>query len=253
MKRKYGLIGYPLGHSYSKDYFNQKFKSEGIDAEYVNFEIKDVHELKFVLKENPDLCGLNVTLPYKTSVIPLLDSLTNNARNIGAVNVIKFKRSGLFGKLHLEGHNSDITGFKKSIEPLLRETHRKALILGAGGAAKAIYHGLLQLGIESTFVSRTKEKDMPCMIYEEVTQQTIEEHTVIVHSTPLGMFPKTDCCVDIPYRYITPDHILYDLLYNPDETLFMKKGKAQGATVKNGLEMLLLQAFISWEIWNGLP
>ena len=253
MKRKYGLIGYPLAHSYSKDFFNQKFKSEGIDAEYVNFEIRDVSELKFVLKENPDLCGLNVTLPYKTSVIPLLDSITTNARNIGAVNVIKFKRVGLFGKLHLEGHNSDITGFKKSIEPLLDETHRKALILGTGGAAKAIYHGLFQLGIESTFVSRTKEKDIHCIVYEEITQQTIEEYTVIVHTTPLGMFPKTDCCIDIPYQFITPAHILYDLLYNPDETLFMKKGKEHGATVKNGLEMLLLQAFISWNIWTGLP
>jgi shikimate dehydrogenase len=206
-----------------------------------------------VLKENPDLCGLNVTLPYKTSVIPLLDSLTNNARNIGAVNVIKFKHGGLFGKLHLEGHNSDITGFKKSLEPLLNESHRKALILGTGGAAKAVYHGLLHLGIESTFVSRTKEKDIQCITYDEVSQQTIQEHTLIVHTTPLGMFPKTDCCIDIPYQYITPNHILYDLLYNPDETLFMKKGKEQGATVKNGLEMLLLQAFISWEIWTESP
>ena len=253
MKRKYGLIGYPLAHSYSKDYFNQKFKSEGIDAEYVNFEIKDVREMKFVLKENPDLCGLNVTLPYKMSVIPLLDSITNNARNIGAVNVIKFKRGGLFGKLLLEGHNSDITGFKQSIEPLLNDTHQKALILGTGGASKAIYHGLLQLGITSTFVARTKEKDIQCITYEEVSPQTIQEHTVIVHSTPLGMYPNTDVCVNIPYQYITPHHILYDLLYNPDETLFMKKGKEQGATVKNGLEMLLLQAFISWQIWTDSP
>jgi shikimate dehydrogenase len=249
MKKKYGLIGYPLGHSFSKDFFNQKFSSENIDAEYVNFEIEHVNDLKHVLRENPDLHGLNVTLPHKMSVIPLLDSITDNACNIGAVNVIKFKRGGLFGKLHLEGHNSDITGFKKSIEPLLNETHRKALILGTGGASKAIYHGLRQLGVDSTFVSRTQQDF--CITYDEITQNTMENYTVIVNTTPLGMHPKTDACPDIPYEYITPGHILYDLLYNPDETLFMKKGKDKGAVVKNGLEMLLLQAFISWKIWNA--
>ncbi|MDR0743208.1 MAG: shikimate dehydrogenase [Tannerella sp.] len=249
MKKKYGLIGYPLGHSFSKDFFNQKFSSENIDAEYVNFEIENINDLKHILRENTDLYGLNVTLPHKMNVIPLLDSITDNARNIGAVNVIKFKRRGLFGKLHLEGHNSDITGFKKSIEPLLNETHRKALILGTGGASKAIYHGLQQLGIDSTFVSRTQQDF--CITYDEITQNTMENYTVIVNTTPLGMYPKTDACPDIPYEYVTPNHILYDLLYNPDETLFMKKGKEKGAVVKNGLEMLLLQAFISWEIWNA--
>jgi shikimate dehydrogenase len=249
MKKKYGLIGYPLGHSFSKDFFNQKFSSENIDAEYVNFEIKNINDLKHILRENPDLHGLNVTLPHKMNVIPLLDSITDNARNIGAVNVIKLKRGGLFGKLHLEGHNSDITGFKKSIEPLLNETHRKALILGTGGASKAIYHGLKQLGIVSTFVSRTQQDF--CITYDEITQNTMENYTVIVNTTPLGMYPKTDACPNIPYEYVTPNHILYDLLYNPDETLFMKKGKEKGAVIKNGLEMLLLQAFISWEIWNA--
>jgi shikimate dehydrogenase len=246
--KKYGLIGYPLGHSFSKVFFNQKFTSEGIDAEYVNFEIENVNDLKYVLRENPSLCGLNVTLPHKMNVIPLLDSITDNARNIGAVNVIKFKR-GMFGKLHLEGHNSDILGFIKSIEPLLNETHRKALILGTGGASKAIYHGLKQLGIDSVFVSRTQAEF--CITYDEITQNTMENYTVIVNTTPVGMYPKSDICPNIPYRYITPGHILYDLLYNPDETLFMKKGKDRGAVVKNGLEMLLLQAFASWEIWNG--
>ena len=201
-----------------------------------------------MLRENPDLHGLNVTLPHKMNVIPLLDSITDNARNIGAVNVIKFKKGGLFGKLHLEGHNSDITGFKKSIAPLLNETHRKALILGTGGASKAIYHGLKQLGVDSVFVSRTQQEF--CLTYDEITPDTMENYTVIVNTTPLGMYPKTDACPDIPYEYVTPNHILYDLLYNPDETLFMKKGKERGAIVKNGLEMLLLQAFISWEIWN---
>ncbi|MDR2775135.1 MAG: shikimate dehydrogenase [Tannerella sp.] len=247
--KKYGLIGFPLGHSFSKDFFNQKFASEGIDAEYVNFEIENVNDLKYVLRENSSLCGLNVTLPHKMNVIPLLDSITDNARNIGAVNVIKFKKGGLFGKLHLEGHNSDILGFKKSIEPLLNETHRKALILGTGGASKAICHGLKQLGIESIFVSRTQKEFG--ITYEEITQNTIANYTVIVNTTPVGMYPKSDICPNIPYRYITPGHIMYDLLYNPDETLFMKKGKDRGAVVKNGLEMLLLQAFASWEIWNS--
>ena len=248
MKKKYGLIGFPLGHSFSKIFFNKKFSSEGINAEYVNFEIGNVKELKTVLRENPDLCGLNVTLPYKMDVIPLLDSITDNARNIGAVNVIKFKKSR-FGKLHLEGHNSDISGFKQSIEPMLNETNRKALILGTGGASKAIFHGLKQLGIESVFVSRTRNGS--CITYDELTQSLMEDYTVIVNTTPLGMFPKTDFCPDIPYKYLTSNHIIYDLIYNPDETLFMKKGKEYGAVVKNGLEMLLLQAFISWEIWES--
>jgi len=250
MKRKYGLIGFPLGHSFSKDFFNNKFASENTDAEYINFEIKDVKELKYVLRENPTLCGLNVTLPHKVNVIPLLDSITDNARNIGAVNVIKFKK-GKFGKLHLEGHNSDITGFKQSIEPLLdKEIHHNALILGTGGASKAIYHGLKQLGINSVFVSRTEVQKDVCITYDEITQDTIAKFTVIVNTTPLGMHPKTDFCPEIPYQYLTPNHILYDLIYNPDETLFMRKGKEYGAVIKNGLEMLLLQAYASWDIWN---
>jgi shikimate dehydrogenase len=245
--KKYGLLGYPLGHSFSKTFFNQKFSSEKIDAEYVNFEIENIKELKNIIKENPTLCGLNVTLPHKVSVMPLLDSITENAKNIGAVNVIKFNK-GLFGKLKLEGHNSDIIGFKKSIEPMLNESHHKALILGTGGSSKAIYHGLQQLGISAKYVARTNKKD--CLLYEEITKEVIEEHTVIVNATPVGMSPKVDECPNIPYQFLTPNHILYDLLYNPDETMFMKKGKAQGATVKNGLEMLLVQAYVSWEIWN---
>ncbi len=243
---KYGLLGYPLGHSFSKNYFNEKFKAENIHAEYVNFEIANIKELKNVLKENPQLRGLNVTLPYKSQVIPLLDEMDEDARLIGAVNVIKFTK-GLFGK-KLKGYNSDIIGFKQSIEPLLNQSHRKALILGTGGASKAVFHGLKQLGIASTLVSRTQREF--CITYDEITPKTMEQYTVIVNTTPVGMFPNINTCPDIPYDLLTPNHLLYDLLYNPDETLFMKKGKEKGAVVKNGLEMLLLQAFAAWEIWN---
>ena len=245
--RKYGLLGYPLGHSFSKTYFNQKFEAEKIDAEYVNFEIPNIKEIKNVLRENPNLGGLNVTIPYKEQVIPYLDDLDADARQIGAVNVIKFTK-GLFGKTKLIGYNSDIIGFKQSIEPLLKPTHQKALILGTGGASKAVYQGLKQLGVGSTFVSRSHKEG--CITYEEITPKIMSQYTVIVNTTPLGMFPNVNTCPNIPYEELTPDHVLYDLLYNPDETLFMKKGKERGATVKNGLEMLLLQAFAAWQIWQ---
>ena len=245
--KKYGLLGYPLGHSFSRNYFNQKFEAERIDAEYLNFEIPEIKEIKNVIKENPELNGLNVTIPYKEQVIPYLDDLHEDARLIGAVNVIKFSK-GLFGKVKLKGYNSDIIGFKQSIEPLLKEHHRKALILGTGGASKAVFQGLKQLGVASTFVSR-KAKEY-CITYEEITPKVMEQYTVIVNTTPLGMYPNVNACPDIPYDLLTSDHLLYDLLYNPDETLFMRKGKEKGAVVKNGLEMLLLQAFAAWEIWQ---
>ena len=245
--QKYGLLGYPLGHSFSKNYFNQKFEAEKINAEYLNFEIPNIKNIKEVLKENPDLRGLNVTIPYKEQVIPFLDELDKDASVIGAVNVIKFAR-GMFGKQKLIGFNSDLIGFKQSIAPLLTPKHRKALILGTGGASKAVFHGLKQLGVGSTLVSR-KEKEF-CITYEEITPEIMKSYTVIVNTTPLGMYPNINSCPNIPYDLLTPDHLLYDLLYNPDETLFMKKGKEKGAVVKNGLEMLLLQAFASWEIWQ---
>ena len=245
--KKYGLLGYPLGHSFSRNYFNQKFEAERIDAEYLNFEIPEIKEIKNVIKENPELNGLNVTIPYKEQVIPYLDDLDEDARLIGAVNVIKFSK-GLFGKVKLKGYNSDIIGFKQSIEPLLKEHHRKALILGTGGASKAVFQGLKQLGVASTFVSR-KAKEY-CITYEEITPKVMEQYTVIVNTTPLGMYPNVNACPNIPYDLLTSDHLLYDLLYNPDETLFMRKGKEKGAVVKNGLEMLLLQAFAAWEIWQ---
>ena len=245
---KYGLIGYPLKHSFSITYFNEKFKSENINAEYVNFEIPSINDFMEVIEENPNLCGLNVTIPYKEQVIPYLDELDPDTAKIGAVNVIKIIRRAK-GKTKLVGYNSDIIGFTQSIQPLLQPRHKKALILGTGGAAKAVYHGLLNLGIESKYVSRTHKKE-DSITYEELTPEIMASHLVIVNCTPLGMYPKVDTCPDIPYACLTPEHLLYDLLYNPNTTLFMKKGEAQGATTKNGLEMLLLQAFAAWGIWH---
>ncbi len=244
--QKYGLIGYPLKHSFSRSYFNEKFLSEDIDAEYLNFEIPSINEFPAVIEKNPDLQGLNVTIPYKEKVISFLDEVDKAAIPIGAVNVIKIIRQK--GKVKLIGYNSDIIGFTHSIEPLLETHHKKALVLGTGGAAKAIFHGLKNLGIEPVYVSRSKKPEM--LTYEELTPEVMAEYTVIVNCTPVGMYPKVDECPDIPYDALTPNHLLYDLLYNPDTTLFMKKGAAKGATVKNGLEMLLLQAFAAWEIWN---
>ena len=246
---QYGLIGYPLKHSFSMSYFNDKFAAEGIDAEYVNFEIPSIREFKSILKNHPDLKGLNVTIPYKEQVIPFLDQLSENAKMIGAVNVIKIERSK--GKIKkLTGFNSDIIGFKKSIEPLLRPHHRRALVLGTGGSAKAIYHGLQQLGLSPTYVAREVQSDT-VLTYDELNEQDMAAHTVIVNCTPVGMWPNVDDRPQIPYEHLTREHLLYDLLYNPNETLFMKSGAAQGAVVKNGLEMLLLQAFASWEFWQN--
>ncbi len=246
--QRYGLIGYPLKHSFSIGYFNEKFAAENIDAEYVNFELPTINDFEKVIEENPNLCGLNVTIPYKELVIPFLDELDLDTSKIGAVNVIKIIRQPK-GKVKLVGYNSDIIGFTQSIEPLLQPHHTRALILGTGGAAKAVYCGLKNLGIESTFVSRNKTEDH-YLTYQSLTSEVMKEHTVIVNCTPVGMYPKVGLCPDIPYELLTSDHLLYDLLYNPNETLFMKKGAAQGATVKNGLEMLLLQAFAAWEIWQ---
>lgn len=245
--KKYGLIGYPLGHSFSRNFFNEKFASEAIDAEYVNFEIPSIGEFPHIIEENPNLQGLNVTIPYKQQVIPYLDELNEDARQIGAVNVIKVIRPEK-GKVRLVGYNSDVVGFSGSIEPLLESYHRKALILGTGGASKAVLHGLRKLGLETMYVSRSKQPGM--LTYEELTPEVMADYKVIVNCSPVGMYPHVEECPQIPYELLTPEHLLFDLIYNPDVTLFMKKGQAQGATVKNGLEMLLLQAIGAWEIWN---
>lgn len=244
---KYGLIGHPLGHSFSKSFFNEKFQNEIIDAEYINFDIPDIDDLPEVLASNPELRGLNVTIPYKEKVISFLDSLSPEARAIGAVNVIRVTSKG--NGFKLKGFNSDVIGFTKSIEPLLEKRHKKALILGTGGASKAIDYGLKALGLETVYVSRYERPGT--IQYETITPEVVKEYNVIVNCTPVGMFPHTDECPRLPYEALDEHNILYDLLYNPDETLFMYKGRKQGATVKNGLEMLLLQAYASWEFWNG--
>jgi shikimate dehydrogenase len=245
---KYGLIGFPLGHSFSISYFNEKFQNEGIDAVYENFEIPDIEQLKEILSVNPNLKGLNVTIPYKEKVFAYLDNISPEARAIGAVNVIKVSHNG--NNIKLTGYNSDVIGFTRSIEPLIERHHKKALILGTGGASKAIRYGLKSLGIETLYVSRAPRQGV--ITYNDITPEIIKEYNVIVNCTPLGMFPKIDYCPPLPYEAMDNHTLLYDLIYNPDETLFMTKGKAQGATVKNGLEMLLLQAFASWEFWNGI-
>ena len=245
--KRYGLIGYPLGHSFSKNFFNEKFHSENIDAEYVNFEIPTIEDFNKIIKANPTLCGLNVTSPYKEQVIGYLDELDKDAAAIGAVNVIKIER--IKGKTRLTGFNSDVMGFTQSIESLLEPHHKKALILGTGGASKAINYGLHKLGLETKFVSRSKRNENT-ITYDDITPEIMEEYKVIVNCTPTGMYPKADECPNIPYDLLTPEHLLYDLLYNPDTTLFMKNGSDRGAIVKNGLEMLLLQAFGAWDIWN---
>lgn len=244
---KYGLIGFPLGHSFSINYFNQKFADEGINAKYMNFEIPTIEALAEVLDSNPELKGLNVTIPYKQKVMEYLDQISPEARAIGAVNVIRVIHEG--NDVKLKGYNSDVIGFTQSIEPMLEPFHKKALILGTGGASKAISYGLQSLGLETVYVSRYQRPDTIC--YEDITPDVVKEYNVIVNCTPLGMYPKTEECPQLPYEALDEKNILYDLIYNPDETLFMKKGEERGASVKNGLEMLLLQAFASWEFWNG--
>lgn len=241
----YGLIGNPIKHSFSADFFNSKFKREGIDEEYRLFQLEKIDDLKELLTEHKDLKGLNVTIPYKQQVIPYLDRLSDEAREIGAVNVIKISEGGH----RLKGFNSDAVGFRDSIKPLLRPHMRKALILGTGGASRAVEYVLRKEGLEVMKVSR-KGKD-GLLSYSDMTQEVMSEFHVIVNTTPLGMWPKTDTCPDIPYSLLTPGHLCFDLVYNPETTLFMQKASEMGATVKNGLEMLHGQAIAAWKIWNS--
>ena len=237
----YGIIGYPLLHSFSAKYFNEKFKTEHIDAEYSLYPLdKGEWSNGERLKELLDtLDGFNVTLPYKQAVIPFLDRLDETAQAIGAVNVV-YQRVG---------YNTDCIGFMESIQPLLREYDQKALVLGTGGASKAVCYGLQKLGITPTLVSRTPKEGM--LGYEELNPEVMAAHTVIVNCTPLGMAPEENTFPPIPYELISARHLLFDCVYNPEETLFLRKGKAQGATIQNGIGMLLGQARAAWTIWNS--
>lgn len=245
--RKFGLIGFPLDHSFSKEYFNHKFKSEEIeDVEYDNYPIEDISSFESLIRSNPDLHGLNVTIPYKESVIKYLDVQSESVREIGAVNTICLCRKT--GKLARVGHNTDVVGFRQSLEESLTHLPEKALVLGTGGSSKAVVYVLKEMGIEVTQVSSSgKERAIP---YEKVDFDLMVSSKLIVNTTPLGMYPNIDACPDIPYDAITKNHLLFDLVYNPLETLFLKNGLKKGATVVNGYKMLIYQAEAAWEIWN---
>lgn len=243
--KQFGLIGFPLGHSFSKKFFTDKFERECIDARYDLYELPTISEF-LALKNNDSLVGLNVTIPYKQQVMEYLDELDETAAKIGAVNVIKFIRKD--GELTLKGYNSDAIGFENSLKPYIKTYHQKALILGTGGASKAIDYVLRKLGIETTFVSRTAKPNM--LTYDQLTGQILNDYLVIVNASPVGTFPHSDECPDIPYQFITNKHLLFDVVYNPAETLFLKKGKEQGAQGLNGEAMLIGQAEAAWEIWK---
>ena len=254
MTRKYGLLGHPLGHSFSRQFHNDRFAQLGIDAEYVNYDLEDISQLPEVLSKEKDLCGLNVTIPYKQQVIQLLDELDLIAERIGAVNTICIRRglkAGHLPGLWLKGYNTDIIGFRDSISPLLQASNitagDSALILGTGGASQAIRVALEDMGIAHTYVSR---KHMPgTLSYDELTPEVMNCHRVIVNCTPLGMFPKVDTCPPIPYHLLTSGHVCYDLVYNPEDTLFLSKARQYGAQTMGGLSMLKLQAVASYNYW----
>lgn len=248
--KTYGLIGYPLAHSFSSEFFNQKFQREGLHAEYLDFEIEDVAEVRRVVLSNPHLRGLNVTIPHKEAILPFLDEITPEAKAIGAVNTIRVERSpDNRHDYRLVGHNTDHVGFMESIAPLINPIkHRNALVLGTGGASKAVTHALTNLGMGWKLVSRTRAEDR--LGYDELSSEALNRYTVIINATPVGTFPNVKQCPPIPYDCLTTDHLLYDLVYNPEETLFLKKGKERGASVKNGREMLERQALAAWDFWN---
>lgn len=247
MTQTFGLIGYPLTHSFSKKFFTKKFLREGIAAEYENFEIDYIDKLPAIIRENPMLKGLNVTIPYKQDVFAYLDEVDEAAEEIGAVNTIRIEREG--ENYQLQGFNTDVIGFGDSIEPLLKAHHTRALVLGTGGASKAVVWALQKLGVSTVLVSRSPKGEGQ-ISYRDLDESLMTEHAVIVNTTPLGTYPKTEGFPDIPYQFINDTHLLYDLVYNPEKTLFLKKGEEQGAVIKNGLEMLHGQALAAWGIWN---
>lgn len=245
--KKYGLAGYPLSHSFSKKFFTEKFEKENTQAIYLNFEIDSIEKFPEIISNNPELVGLNVTIPYKEQVIPYIDELDEAAGKVGAVNTVKIIREG--DRVSLKGFNTDTWGFERSLKPLLKEHHRKALILGTGGASKAIKFVLANLGIAyvSASIEELKENEIT---YADISKNLMEECLLIINATPLGTYPKTETFPPIPYQYVTGRHLLFDLVYNPEITRFMEMGMEKGAVVKNGYEMLLGQALRSYEIWQ---
>ncbi|TBX69998.1 shikimate dehydrogenase [Flavobacterium silvisoli] len=243
-RRQYGLIGKNISYSFSKKYFTEKFALGNlVDCTYDNFDIPTIEDFPAVIANNPDLKGLNVTIPYKETIIPYLAKLSKNAAQIGAVNVIRFTKKG-----RLKGYNTDYYGFMKSLEPLLQPHHKKALILGTGGAAKAVAFALDKLGILYTFVSRESKEGM--IDYDRINATTFDNYHIIINCTPLGTSPNTKEFPPLPYAFFTDRHIAFDLIYNPEETQFLRKAKKKGAVTKNGYEMLVLQAEKAWKIWN---
>ena len=246
MREKYGLIGYPLGHSFSRQYHNERFERENIAAVYDIYELPNISLLPELVTRETALRGLNVTIPYKQSVMTYLDAIDNVAQRVGAVNVIKIERDN--NRVRMVGYNSDYMGFRNSLTPLLQPHHRHALVLGTGGASKAVCAALHDLNIATTSVSRTPGEGK--ISYEELSPEVMEAHTLIVNATPLGMYPRVADCAPIPYTHITPRHLCYDVVYNPQQTAFMQRCALQGATVCNGLQMLYGQADAAWEIWK---
>jgi shikimate dehydrogenase len=242
--RVYGIIGYPLGHSFSKKYFTEKFITEGIiNCSYQMFPLPAVNELKNIIAGNPDLCGFNITIPHKQTVIALLDDTLKLPQGLQACNCIKIVNKKLIG------YNTDVIGFEQSLLMQLKNNHKSALILGNGGAAEAVKFVLQKLNISYKIVSR-KLHDGDHLTYTGLSEQTINEHTLIINTTPLGTFPNVNECPAIPYQYLTAQHFLFDLVYNPAKTLFLQKGEQQGTTIQNGYDMLVIQAEESWRIWN---
>ena len=245
-KHLYALVGRNISYSFSRGYFTEKFEKLDLeDHKYINFDIQSIHELPQKIKENKKrLKGMNVTIPYKLEVFNFLDRIDKKALKVGAVNTIKISKNG-----RLKGFNTDVYGFKKSLKPLLKKNHKKALILGTGGAAKAVVFVLEMLEIKYKQVSRAPEGKKQ-ISYSDITEEMMNSYHLIVNCTPLGTHPNVENCPDIPYEFISDKHLLYDLIYNPAETTFLKKGKEKGAIIKNGLEMLELQAEKAWKIWN---
>lgn len=242
---KLGLLGKNISYSFSKAYFKKKFEDEGIhDVSYENFDLNDISYFPALIKNTTGLKGMNVTIPYKEAVMPFLDKLNKKAEEIGAVNTIKITKNN-----KLVGYNTDCYGFKKSLKPVLKPHHKNALILGTGGASKAVAYSLKTLNITFKYVSRQAKTGVD-LTYADLTNDVIKQHQLVINCTPLGTFPNVDNCPDIPYYAITKDHILYDLIYNPEETKFLKLGKQQLATTVNGLNMLKFQAEKAWRIWN---